>query len=151
MKHISKILCIAGLLCAIACVKEEQVGEPQLEVNRNNISGEWELVEWNGNSLEEGTFFRINLVRNDGTFTIVQNMDAFPEIPREITGRYDLREDEVYGSVISGIYDHEYGLWANDYIVTLKDADSMVWTSVSDPEDVSVYIRAELPEDIQGI
>ena len=59
-------------------------------------------------------------------------------------------EDEGV-NVISGIYDHEYGLWANDYIVTLKDADSMVWTSVSDPEDVSVYIRAELPEDIQGI
>lgn len=59
-------------------------------------------------------------------------------------------EDEGV-NVISGIYDHEYGLWANDYIVTLKGADSMVWTSVSDPEDVSVYIRSELPEDIQGI
>lgn len=143
MKHISKILCIAGLLCAIACVKEEQVGEPQLEVNRNNISGEWELVEWNGNSLEEGTFFRITLVRNDGTFTIVQNMDAFPEIPREITGRYDLSEDEVYGSVITGIYDHDSGFWSHKYSITVLTSRMMKWVAVDDPSFVQLFERVQ--------
>ena len=143
MKNISKILCIAGLLFAIACVKEEQVGEPQLEVNRNNISGEWELVEWNGSSLEEGTFFRITLVRNDGTFTIVQNMDAFPEIPREITGRYDLATDEVHGTVISGIYDHDSGFWSHDYAITTLTAFRMHWVATDDPTFVQIFERVD--------
>ena len=38
------------LLSLVSCKKDEPLPE-QLEVNRNNISGQWELVEWNGNNL----------------------------------------------------------------------------------------------------
>ena len=62
MKHIKAIFAAFCLLGCVCCTKSNSGEEPLLEVNRNNISGEWELVEWNGNSLEEGTFFRINLV-----------------------------------------------------------------------------------------
>ena len=84
MKRLLFILPII-LLSLVSCKKDEPLPE-QLEVNRNNISGQWELVEWNGNNLEEGSFFRIELVRNDATFTIWQNFDAFPSLSREITG-----------------------------------------------------------------
>ena len=141
MKHIKAIFAAFCLLGCVSCTKSNSGEEPLLEVNRNNISGEWELVEWNGNSLEEGTFFRINLVRNDGTFTIVQNMDAFPEIPREITGRYDLREDEVYGSVISGIYDHDSGLWSHEYSITSLTDVRMQWVATDDPDFVQIFER----------
>lgn len=141
MKHIKAIFAAFCLLGCVCCTKSNSGEEPLLEVNRNNISGEWELVEWNGNSLEEGTFFRINLVRNDGTFTIVQNMDAFPEIPREITGRYDLREDEVYGSVISGIYDHDSGFWSHEYSITSLTDVRMQWVATDDPDFVQIFER----------
>lgn len=144
MKYINAIFAAFCLLSCVCCSKPDNGGEePLLEVNRNNISGEWELVEWNGNSLEEGTFFRITLVRNDGTFTIVQNMDAFPEIPREITGRYDLREDEVYGSVISGIYDHDSGFWSHEYSISSLTAVRMQWVAVDEPGFVQIFERVK--------
>ena len=141
MKRIKTILLLS--LCALlsACNKPATEEEPYLEINRNNISGVWELSQWNGNDLAEGSYFHINLVRNDGTFTIVQNMDAFPEIPREITGRYDLREDEVYGSVISGIYDHDSGFWSHEYSITSLTDVRMQWVATDDPDFVQIFER----------
>ena len=61
----------ALLLTATSCTKEDNGGaEEPLEVNRNNISGSWELVSWNGKPLEGGTYLHLTLVRNDATFTL---------------------------------------------------------------------------------
>ena len=47
----------AMAMLSASCQKEDGKvqEEPQLEVNANNISGEWELVEWNNAPLAEGT------------------------------------------------------------------------------------------------
>ena len=146
MKRIKTILLLS--LCALlsACNKPSTEEEPYLEINRNNISGVWKLSQWNGNDLAEGSYFHINLVRNDGTFTILQNLDAFPESPREITGRYDLMQDDVLGTVISGLYDHDSGFWAHDYVISKLTASSMVWTAVDDPDFVQLFKRIDVSE-----
>lgn len=146
MKRIKSILLLA--LCALlsACDKPATGEEPYLEVNRNNISGAWELSQWNGKDLADGSYFHINLVRNDGTFTILQNLDAFPESPREITGRYDLVQDDVFGTVISGLYDHDSGFWAHEYAISKLSASSMVWTAVDDPYFVQLFKRIDASE-----
>lgn len=139
------ILAAICVLSLASCTKQDG-GEVYLEVNRNNISGSWELSTWNGKPLEEGSYFRITLVRNDGTFTILQNLDAFPEYPREITGRYDLADDDALGTVISGIYDHDSGRWSHDYVISGLTSTSMTWTAVDDGSFVQVFTRESISE-----
>lgn len=146
MKRIKSILLLAFCALLSACDKPATGEEPYLEVNRNNISGAWELSQWNGKDLADGSYFHINLVRNDGTFTILQNLDAFPESPREITGRYDLVQDDVLGTVISGLYDHDSGFWAHEYAISKLSASSMVWTAVDDPDFVQLFKRIDASE-----
>ena len=142
MKNIKSILIAVLCLTALSCNKHHEE-EVYLEVNRNNISGCWALSSWNGNELAEGSFFYIKLVRNDGSYTILESLDAFPEAPSRITGRYALSDDEVFGTVISGLYDHDAGYWAHDYVISLLTADSMVWTAVDDPFFVQTFVRCD--------
>ena len=146
MKNIKSIILAAICILAFASCKKQDPAEVYLEVNRNNISGNWELSTWNGRPLEEGSYFKITLVRNDGTFTIIQNLDAFPESPREITGRYDLADDPALGTVISGIYDHDAGRWSHDYIVSALTSTSMTWTAVDDASFIQVFTRESISE-----
>ncbi|MGN0190396.1 MAG: hypothetical protein ACI39U_01950 [Candidatus Cryptobacteroides sp.] len=142
MKKIQSI-CLAAI-CVLAlssCSKDETPSF--LEVNRNNISGYWMLSTWNGKALEEGSYFQMNLVRNDGTFTIVQNLDAFPDAPRQITGRYDLRNDDALGTIISGLYDHDSGYWSHEYVISSLTPTSMTWTAVDDRAFVQVFTRID--------
>lgn len=144
MKLKTIILAAISILAISSCKKEE--APAYLEVNRNNISGSWELSTWNGKPLEKGSYFRITLVRNDGTFTILQNLDAFPEYPREITGRYDLADHDALGTVISGIYDHDSGRWSHDYVISGLTSTSMTWTAVDDGSFVQVFTRESISE-----
>jgi hypothetical protein len=72
-------------LILVSCGKEQPEVIEYLDVNANNISGSWELVDWNGSALQEGTYVFINLVRNDRTYTMYQNIDSFGDIPHVIT------------------------------------------------------------------
>lgn len=144
MKLKTIILAAISILAISSCKKD--VAPAYLEVNRNNISGSWELSTWNGKPLQKGSYFRITLVRNDGTFTILQNLDAFPEYPREITGRYDLADDDALGTVISGIYDHDSGRWSHDYVISGLTSTSMTWTAVDDGSFVQVFTRESISE-----
>ena len=142
MKHIlSKLLlALAVITASMSCTKDPAPVQ-YLEVNKTNIEGSWSLVSLNGEQLNAGTYFHITLKRNDNTFSISQNMNAFPEIGSEMTGRYDLSEDMAYGTIISGIYDHDAGFWAYDYIIAELSADSMKWTAKGNPDFVQEYRR----------
>ncbi|MGN1216300.1 MAG: hypothetical protein ACI4TJ_08640 [Candidatus Cryptobacteroides sp.] len=144
MKRALLLLLLLPLLflAVISCTKEEPLQE-QLEVNRNNISGQWELVEWNGKPLEEGSFFRIDFVRNDATFTISQNFDAFPSLAREITGTYALKTDDWYRPVITGMYDHDAGMWSHEYLVVSLTSGTMKWIASDDASFVQSFRRLE--------
>ena len=130
-------------LILVSCGKEQPEVIEYLDVNANNISGSWELVDWNGSALQEGTYVFINLVRNDRTYTMYQNIDSFGDIPHVITGRYFIETDPAVGAVIRGDYDHDSGDWAHRYIVKDLTATSMTWLAKDNPEYIQKYERVE--------
>lgn len=146
MKKLLKgaFLALMAVVTMTACSEEEQYQEPTLDVTPNNIAGTWRLASWSGGDLASGSYVFIDFVRADRTYTLYQNIDS-PQL-RVITGRYFIETDAELGAVIRGNYDYGNGDWAHRYIVTDLTADRMVWTAKDNREDVSVYVRAELPE-----
>lgn len=130
---------------AVSCDRND-VSEPQeiyLDVNANNISGKWELVEWNGAALTSGTYVFLDIVRNDRSFKIYQNLDSFSNVPHVVSGLYNLETDPELGAIIRGTYDHDSGDWAHRYIIKDLTATKMTWVAKDDPDYVQKYVRVE--------
>ena len=143
-KILTLISIIAIAFSAASCEKEENNAQPQqLEVNAHNISGQWELVQWNGNALVEGTYVYLDIVRNDKTYTMYQNMDSFTNVPHVITGSYALSTDVELGAIIRGIYDHDCGEWSHRYVIKSLTSNTMEWVAVDDASFTQTYIRVE--------
>ena len=144
-RFLSASFAVLAAMAAISCeTEEERVPEPvQLEVNANNISGKWQLVEWNGAGLAEGTYVYLDIVRNDKTYTMYQNLDSFSKIPHVVTGSYYIEEDVELGAVIRGNYDHDSGDWAHRYIVKSLTATQMVWVAKDDAEFIQTFERVD--------
>ncbi len=134
------ILCMTAVSCT---EKNTQVTEEYLDVNANNISGKWELVEWNGDVLTGGTYVFLDIVRNDRTYTMYQNLDSFTNVPHVVTGSYFIETDPEFGAIIRGVYDHDSGDWAHRYIITDLTEDSMIWTAKDNPGFVQKFARVE--------
>lgn len=143
MDRIRMFVALAFVFAAVSCERPEVVKEKYLEVNVNNISGKWELVEWSGVTMAEGTYVFIDLVRNDRTYTIWQNVDSFSDVPHIVTGSYNLEIYPETGAVIRGNYDHDSGDWAHRYIITELTEDSMTWTAKDDLTYVQRFRRVE--------
>lgn len=135
------ILCMTAVSCT---EKNTQVTEEYLDVNANNISGKWELVEWNGDVLTGGTYVFLDIVRNDRTYTMYQNLDSFTNVPHVVTGSYFIETDPEFGAIIRGVYDHDSGDWAHRYIITDLTEDSMIWTAKDNPGFVQKFARVEV-------
>ena len=148
MKRFKNILAsaLAALsFFAVSCDRNDMT-EPQVEyldVNANNISGKWELVEWNGNALTAGTYVFMEIVRNDRTFKLYQNLDSFANVPHVVSGLYYIETDPELGAIIRGVYDHDSGDWAHRYIIKDLTASEMTWVAKDDPEFVQKYVRVE--------
>ena len=146
MRRYLTVLFATLLLCG--CSKSEmEVKEVLLDVTPNNIAGVWRLESYdNGKSLAEGAYVYIDCVRSDRTFTLYQNVGSmFVEVKK---GMYYIETDSELGAVIYGNYsteDAHFSDWAHRYIVELTK-DTMRWTAKDDREDVSVYVRATLPD-----
>ena len=149
MKRFKNILAsaLAALsFFAVSCDRNDMT-EPQVEyldVNANNISGKWELVEWNGNALTAGTYVFMEIVRNDRTFKIYQNLDSFSDVPHVVSGSYYIETDPELGAIIRGVYDHDSGDWAHRYIIKDLTASEMTWVAKDDPDYIQKYVRVEL-------
>lgn len=142
----SLIMMLAAAVFVISCDKEEVVVE-YLDVTPNNISGEWKLVEWNGEQLSEDTYFYIDIVRKDAKFTIYQNFDSMGTMPHTVTGRFSIETD--IDSVISGLYDYDGGLWAHSYKVSELTENSMIWVATDDPSFVQKFVRSQIPDNLK--
>lgn len=143
MNTITKIAVI--LLSAFAfcsCVEKE---EPivYLDVNAHNISGSWQLQEWNGTVLDESTYMYVNFVRNDRTYTIYQNLDSFKDVPHVVTGSFFIETDVELGAVIRGNYDYDSGDWAHRYIVKNLTATEMTWVAKDDETYVQKFVKVD--------
>ena len=139
-----KILITAALTALMVSCTEKPVETVEyLDVNANNISGKWELVEWNGSPLTEGTYVYLNIVRNDRTYTIYQNLDSFTDVPHVVTGSFYIETDLELGAVIRGNYDHDSGDWAHRYIVKDLTETEMTWIAKDDETYVQKFVRVE--------
>ena len=138
-------LLAAMALVSVSCEKNgiPEPEEPQLEVNANNISGKWELVEWNEAELAEGTYVYIDLVRNDRTYTMYQNLDSFADVPHVVTGSYYIETDVELGAVIRGNYDHDSGDWAHRYVVKSLTATTMIWVAKDNENFIQKFSRVD--------
>jgi hypothetical protein len=144
MNKITKILVLAFM--AVASMACNKIDDPQgngpepLEVNTNNISGKWELVEWNGAPMAEGTYVYMDIERGK-TYTMYQNLDSFSNIPHVITGSYNLATDPELGAIIRGSYDHDNGDWAHRYIIKDLYENEMLWVAKDDPAFTQKFRR----------
>lgn len=134
-------------IALISCSDDEEYVEPILDVTPNNIAGEWSLESWNDAPLAEGSYVYISFERADRTYTLYQNVDSAPS--RTLTGRYYITADMELGAVIRGDYDFGAGEWAHRYVVKDLTAKSMTWIAKDNPDDVSVYVRCEIPEQVK--
>lgn len=150
MKRIFKLVALTLFVAAFAaCDDDKSYPDPGLEVSANNLAGTWQLAEWNGAPLAEGSYVYLELIRKDRLFKMYQNIDSFS--PRLTTGRYALETISSVGTVIRGIYDNSLETeWKHRYIVRDLTAERMVWVATDDSEDIQVYVRAEIPGDITG-
>jgi hypothetical protein len=127
----------------MACNKiddpQDKAPEP-LEVNTNNIAGKWELVEWSGAPMAEGTYVYMDIERGK-TYTMYQNLDSFSNIPHVITGSYNLATDPELGAVIRGSYDHDNGDWSHRYIIKDLYENEMLWVAKDDPSFTQKFRR----------
>lgn len=146
MNRITKLLTIALLAFAALSCDKNDLSEPVeelLEVNANNLSGKWQLFEWDGNVLAEGTYVYLDIVRNGQTYTMYQNMDSFSNVPHVITGKYTLTTDPELGTIIRGSYDHDNGEWAHRYMIQSLTADEMFWVATDDLSFSQKFVRVD--------
>ena len=147
MKRYLTLLFAAFALCSCNNATTNQT-EELIDVTPTTISGLWMLESYdNGNTLADGAFVYIDFVRSDRSYTIYQNVGSM--YTRTITGNYFIDTDPEFGAVIRGNYgtdEFNYFDWSHRYIVEMS-ADRMRWTAKDDPENISVYVRAEsMPE-----
>ena len=145
MKKILTLISVIALaFAASSCEKVDDNPQPQqLEVNAHNISGQWQLLEWNGEYLAEGTYVYLDIVRNDKTYTMYQNMDSFTNVPHVITGSYFLSTDVELGAIIRGSYDHDNGEWAHRYNIISLTANEMFWVATDDLTFSQKFVRVD--------
>ncbi len=146
MNRIAKLLTLALMAFAAFSCEKVIITEPEeelLEVNANNLSGKWQLFEWDGNTMVEGTYMYLDIVRSGQTYTMYQNMDSFTNVPHVITGRYNLTTDPQLGTIIRGSYDHDNGEWSHRYIIKTLTADKMIWVPIGDQSSYQVFLRVK--------
>lgn len=146
MNIIKRILIIAASIAALVSCSSKTGIEPApeyLDVNANNISGNWKLESLNGESLVGETFMYMKIVRNDKTFSIWYNMDSFSDIPHHSTGEYNITKDIEHGDLIQGKYNYDGGMWDHIYIVRELTADQMTWVALDNPDYIQTFVRID--------
>lgn len=139
------LISVAAVFTAVACSTEEEPAGAYLPVTSSNIDGTWMLQTLYGNTLPEGSFVYMQFNHKEGRFTIYDNQSS--GLTKVDTGVYSVDESTC---MIDGIYDHSYSHWNHVYVISGLEADRMVWTASDDPDEVAVYVRATLPEDLSA-
>lgn len=149
MKLFRTIIMMLSAAAVLASCTEETPVVEYLDVTPNNISGEWELVQWNGTDLEDGTYFYIEFIRKDRKFVIYQNFKSIGNLPEVLTGTFNIETDVELGAIIRGMYDFDGGYWAHDYEVNDLTSGQMEWIAVDDMEFRQKFVRCQIPADLK--
>ena len=122
MKTIFRFTLLALIATAFCACDDDKSYVAPLDVTPNNLAGTWQLAQWNGAPLAEGSYVYIEFIRKDQKYAI------------------------IYGN-----YDYSVGDWQHRYIVTDFSKTQMIWTAKDDRSDISVYERCDgIPEEITG-
>lgn len=143
MNRIKIFFTVALAVLMTSCTDKTVETVEYLDVNANNLSGKWELVEWNGSPLASGTYVYLDIVRNNRTYTMYQNLDSFTNVPHKVTGSYYIDYDPELGAILRGNYDHDSGDWAHRYIVKELTATEMYWVAKDDQTFIQKYVRVD--------
>ena len=151
MKHIFRnilnVLATAWAVSfAVSCDKSGTETEEYLSLTYYNVAGTWELVEWNGEPLADGTYACIELTRQH-EFTSCSNIRTTSSVAEVLTGEFDIDNED---NTVGGYYDYmDYMQWSHRYVVLELTSDRMVWTASDDPGEVRVYLRTDaIPEGL---
>lgn len=124
----------------------DDIAPETLEVTPHNISGVWQLMEFNGLTLPDSAYCYIEYIRKDKKFVMYQKFDSM--YPRRITGTYSIENDVKKGAVLSGKYDYGMGEWNSKYIVSELYEDGMLLIAESGDE-ICRYMRCnEVPSSV---
>ncbi len=147
-KIVKLVVVLMAAVVAVACDKDDNIGNGYLDVTANNIAGVWQLESYdNGSTLEEGSYSYIEFIRKDKKFVRYDNNNSM-EL-RKRTGEFDITVNAA--AIIRGMYDYSFGHdeWEHCYYVRDLTKNRMVWVAVDDESIVNVYVRAELPDFIE--
>lgn len=135
MKKIALILLACTMVFA-ACKKEKKPTPPSLD---GSVVGSWHLVSWTGSSVVQDVYISFE---ENGGFDLYQRIDA----------PYYEHFDGVYtvnGTNMTGHYSDGVEWDGSPYKITFSDeGKTMSMTRSSNPDDVSVYAKTDIPDDI---
>lgn len=138
----------AAVFSAMSCDKSITDEETYLPLTYYNVDGTWELIEWNGEPLAEGTYAYIELTRQR-EFTSRSNIETTSSVAEVRTGEFDIDNGD---NTIGGYYDYmDFMQWSHRYVVSELTAGRMVWTAEDDPAEVRVYSRMSAMPDMDGV
>ncbi len=150
MKALFRLSVLVATLFFLGACGEDDHSYPEVyptKIVHSQISGTWQLTQWNGAGIADGLYFYITLESRDQKFTIYQNFDSAKA--RHQTGTYLLNYEESEGNTITGVYDHASGFWNYTYLIDNLTKENMTWTATDDTTDISIYTRCDaVPEDI---
>lgn len=113
--------------------------EPPVGGDTSAISGIWHLTNWRGTVPPFDVYIDITAT---GGITLYQRIS---------TNHWEIFQSSAYitEGVVSGTYIDGVA-WRSSYSFTIDD-DTMTWVDITNTEDVSVYTRSELPENMSNI
>lgn len=144
---------LLGLIAA-ACTREPAV-EAELTVNYASVSGTWQMVMWNGETLgtdpDDTRYFYMEIAMSpdeDGIRRLVQYQNVNSSKSYKLESAYRLYGDSAADFIV-GNYLYGGGLWEHEYAIVSFGSDSMTWSAVEGGDDVRVFRRADaVPEEI---
>ena len=103
--------------------------------------GDWQLTQFCGTAAEVDIYLSL---KEDDSFTLYQRAFDYQMSIYEGYYSYNGRTSTISGEYSDGVK------WSADYSVAMNGEDTMIWTN-NTTNEVSVYERCELPEEIVNI
>ena len=117
---------------------------PAAPVTYDTIDGCWQLTEWNGEELAEGTYLYAKFDGVERRFEMWDNLGSM--YVQHKSGSFTITTDKQGNATLSGVYDYGVGDWGNDYLAKMlgPTGEKMVW--YAEEENIVFSHIDEIPE-----
>lgn len=151
MNSILKTLAITFATLSLVSCSDSDNGNggggtgPVPGISRADIMGQWKLQEWTpGPDMKNNVYLELN---DNNTFTLYgENFDEMGY--KKASGKFTYNEAD---NLIKGTYSDDKK-WGNDYNIMYMSDDKniMKWQTLKDPNDISVYVRTTIPDEVKN-